>query len=1752
MGKTKNQGASAARAASALLNNDGTIGFAGFQGMETCSVFELNPDTRQTLGKLTKKDPVTKQKALQELQQQVAAGDADSAEAVLTHWVRLYPKLYLDSNRQVREASLMVIGQLGAQAKKKFMPFLKQLVGPWLASRYDPAKNVSVAAKTSFEGVFTSQERRRKTIMYCIDSLMEFVHNSLLKQTEDSLSEGQPDFKDPHEKAARHARSLQTCLSLLVEIISTLAVDPNAETSVKSMELLEELATSSVVWKLGGEKQPSPQVRVALFELACVLIRYRKDLVQKCLKRAVVTIMQGLTDSQSSVIRPCWEATLRMALEIPEMWTVVSPRKAIWPNIWILLKSGCRGQAKNVSSTFAKFLACVPDTVIQKGLGFHNALWEAYLEGITCLLRASTEEKQASFEGSLSIFAHFQTRSICAQPNEPEIPDDATNPSVKAFITDKCLTYLSTAFEAFSLTPNLMWSKFARTCLQLHTNNEHAKDFEDMWDTMTKHCISKLESSRNQQSTEILKEYLASFITCFREVIVDVDPATIENESHIPGHSHAVACTIKLFGALCSQAASASSHGYCDSMIIGCVMKNIKSDDIFRSMTDVKSADVYLKSVLFPWLDKVEGQDPGFASILEACVSVILVLRKQENQEICQLCLMLLRKCSVSYLKLGRFIENTWGEASTVYSEIESDVTELIDSSLYQAGTGIGNLVEQITKGDVPDLADTLELLNAVFDEKTTMCNIKEGTFTKLAEAIADIVGMYTKRVIAAPTPLITATGKLLIFGIKKITNISENSLKSTRTLLKLLFRAAINGGNVAKDNIALTIWIEVMQQIDSSTSQIARTELREALQNLVGIAYTFRGQQAEALKHPQFGSELSGTATCASRIIASLESMNILSVTADPELVKHLRRSLTLDTSVLPSFLTQSLFPAFLKDFVCLEETSRSVSAGNWISHVTYVTRLFVATNMINSERALFSTAQKGELLRDHLLTMAHAETLARGAAEAGFWVVDELERLLQSLHEDEELKQLSEDPNVDIECFYLLLSDCWNPEGASSSLLALLEFMNRQMDNATLSQREDLVITFLADIVRVISKSEEGSDDISKTTLPQKPDLVFTSSVVLTLQVVLGAVSEHSSRLKSKLRIVLSNCVKFLQQTKVNSANSMEVLALATLIIRTLSSKVNTPIAEESASARTQAAEKALERAENKRIMNEKQKNFLEFSSFFDIIKAHLESDEVQLPETDHEDLQEMDLKAGNLLGNEAQQYSIGINLICSQVFEIAVTFYGMDLTSQQWDTILCTTLAWLEQSLSWSWQSSALLMGALLNFAQINNHFLELDKLLLKGIGPDESCASISASREWTDFFAPSVTSFLMKIMEAPLYPSPTTAAEKEAALQNSTSLAHALFVAPGSAIAEHGNVEVFVDSIQKDSRGMQMASCYALEKIIEQHESAKKKEMKVDEDISQSILDGFKASVEALQALKGNSPHELDATETSLFLYGILFCKLIHVADAPNRALFANTLQESIGALPLIFNCAVKRLALLKEKEVELAVARDLYELEKWTGLDHVGVLGCTFFFTALLTIPAITRTWFEDLGRGRSSEVSQFTSKYLSAHVVQEEISTVRAHQNGPVVEDENSFTVKVRSNTGEVVGTYTMEDIILELIVRLPAAHPLQPVEVECPTRVGVSSQQWRTWLLQMVTYLSNQNGSILDAFLLWKENVEKKFEGVEDCCICYSAIHASTYSLPDKHCRTCRNAFHAHCLYKWFHSSQQSTCPLCRNTWMI
>ena len=51
--------------------------------------------------------------------------------------------------------------------------------------------------------------------------------------------------------------------------------------------------------------------------------------------------------------------------------------------------------------------------------------------------------------------------------------------------------------------------------------------------------------------------------------------------------------------------------------------------------------------------------------------------------------------------------------------------------------------------------------------------------------------------------------------------------------------------------------------------------------------------------------------------------------------------------------------------------------------------------------------------------------------------------------------------------------------------------------------------------------------------------------------------------------------------------------------------------------------------------------------------------------------------------------------------------------------------------------------------------------------------------------------------------------------------------------------------------------------------------------------------------------------------------------------------------------------------------------------------------------------------------------------------------------------------------------------------------------------------------MVQLALFINDQNGSVLDAVKLWKRNVDKTFEGVEECTICYAVVHGSNYQLP-------------------------------------
>lgn len=65
--------------------------------------------------------------------------------------------------------------------------------------------------------------------------------------------------------------------------------------------------------------------------------------------------------------------------------------------------------------------------------------------------------------------------------------------------------------------------------------------------------------------------------------------------------------------------------------------------------------------------------------------------------------------------------------------------------------------------------------------------------------------------------------------------------------------------------------------------------------------------------------------------------------------------------------------------------------------------------------------------------------------------------------------------------------------------------------------------------------------------------------------------------------------------------------------------------------------------------------------------------------------------------------------------------------------------------------------------------------------------------------------------------------------------------------------------------------------------------------------------------------------------------------------------------------------------------------------------------------------------------------------------------------------------------------------------------------------------------LIKYVYYI--QNSSIYEGLMLWKSSLDKRFDGVEECYICFSIVHHDISNLPKITCRTCKKKFHGPCL---------------------
>lgn len=201
-----------------------------------------------------------------------------------------------------------------------------------------------------------------------------------------------------------------------------------------------------------------------------------------------------------------------------------------------------------------------------------------------------------------------------------------------------------------------------------------------------------------------------------------------------------------------------------------------------------------------------------------------------------------------------------------------------------------------------------------------------------------------------------------------------------------------------------------------------------------------------------------------------------------------------------------------------------------------------------------------------------------------------------------------------------------------------------------------------------------------------------------------------------------------------------------------------------------------------------------------------------------------------------------------------------------------------------------------------------------------------------------------------------------------------------------------------------------------------------------------------------------------------------------------------------------------------------------------------------YYLLLMYVPHLVKDWYLEQKNRIKLPLETWTQKYMSPLIISSSLAAVEDWSSAQRAElSEEDRPVQTKVTLTEVVASIPIdpESPAICLSVSLPPAYPLEPPSVKSRTRVGVSENKWESWLRTFSVIIFSQG--IVEGLVAFRRNVMGALKGQSECAICYSII-GTDMQTPSKKCQTCKNWFHGSCLFRWFRSSNSSSCPLCRN----
>ncbi|KAL9125815.1 MAG: hypothetical protein Q9217_005035 [Psora testacea] len=348
-------------------------GFGGGSSSPLSHVYEppglkglSDPNVVVAFKNLQKRDGTTKSKALEDLQNytQSLGSHQDGLEAaMLEAWIKVYPRISIDSSRRVRQLAHTLQGQIAALCGKRIARYMPQIVGAWLAGMYDNDKSVSRAAQESFKLVFPSEEKYQHVWQVYQADVVQFSRNVIEKETAQTLSDERTT--SPDDAMSKYTRTLGTAIMMITNLIEIVAEADLA----KAQPQLHDMLFETQVWKFASFSDAF--VRRAVYKLLVVsLVRRKSDLDPATISATVLT--SALHSSQIGSAYDYAKALALLSAKMPSVWTQDyhgTGKKSARNRLCYFLRKGSQGGPPETWSYIEDLINCLSVDVLACGQG---------------------------------------------------------------------------------------------------------------------------------------------------------------------------------------------------------------------------------------------------------------------------------------------------------------------------------------------------------------------------------------------------------------------------------------------------------------------------------------------------------------------------------------------------------------------------------------------------------------------------------------------------------------------------------------------------------------------------------------------------------------------------------------------------------------------------------------------------------------------------------------------------------------------------------------------------------------------------------------------------------------------------------------------------------------------------------------------------------------------------------------------------------------------------------------------------------------------------------------------------------------------------------------------------------------------------------------------------------------------------------------------------------------------------------------